>query len=217
MPKKTTILIVILLIFTVGLIYIAVKTEQQSPPAITQEQITQEEALDLVPTINPQTQISFSPAIIDTIESPQSTYSAQVVVNTHGQKISGIQLDLAYDPAILRNVRVTPSQNNLFGPNPAVLINSIDPDLGRITLAISLPDLNDEEISGNASIANITFSTNTSSTPTAQISVLPKTTVRSIRSTNSLLLDAQPLNIKFSAPTAVPTTSTQTTPTPVVQ
>ena len=69
MPKKTTILIIVLLLFTAGLIYIAVRTEQQVPPEIIEETLTEEELTDLIPTINPQTQISFNPAVTRTFTS----------------------------------------------------------------------------------------------------------------------------------------------------
>lgn len=212
MPKKTTILIAVLVLFTAGLIYIAVKTEQQLPPEITEETLTEEELIALIPTINPQTQISFTPAVLNTIENPQSEYTVDVRVNTNGQAISGIQLELSYDPAILSNVTLNPADNNLFGPNPAVLINSVDPELGRISLAIALGGLTEDEVSGDGNIATITFSANPSLTQSTQIAILPKTTVRSLRSTNSLLQNALPLNIVFSTasalPEVAPTTST---------
>lgn len=202
MPKKTTILIAVLILFTAGLIYIAVRTEQQIPPEIIEETLTEEELTDLIPTINPQTQISFNPAVLNTIDNPQSEYAVDVAVNTNGQAISGIQLELSYDPAILSNVTVTPSENNLFGTNPAVLINSVDQDLGRISYAIALGGLNDDEVTGNGNIASITFSANSALVKNTQISILPKTTVRSLRSTNSLLQSALPLSIIFSTSSA---------------
>lgn len=207
MPKKTTILIAVLILFTAGLIYIAVRTEQQIPPEIIEETLTEEELTDLIPTINPQTQISFNPAVLNTIDNPQSEYAVDVAVNTNGQAISGIQLELSYDPAILSNVTVTPSENNLFGTNPAVLINSVDQDLGRISYAIALGGLNDDEVTGNGNIASITFSANSALVKNTQISILPKTTVRSLRSTNSLLQSALPLNIIFSTSSAQTGTS----------
>lgn len=202
MPKKTTILIVVLLLFTAGLVYIAVQTEKQVPPEIIEETLTEDELQDLIPTINPQTQISFNPSVLNTTEDPSNEYNADVNVNTNGQAISGIQLELSYDPAILTNVEVTPSQNNLFGQNPAVLINSVDQDLGRISFAIALGGLSEEEVSGAGNIANISFSANSNLSANTQISILPKTTVRSLRSTNSLLQSSLPLNIVFSTPSA---------------
>lgn len=202
MPKKTTILIAVLVLFTAGLIYIAIKTEQQVPPEIVEETLTEEELLNLIPTISPKTQISFQPAVLSTIDNPQSEYTVDVTVNTNGQAVSGIQLELSYDPEILSNVTVTPSENNLFGTNPAVLINSVDQDLGRISYAIALGGLNDDEVTGNGNIASITFNANTALAQNTQISILPKTTVRSLRSTNSLLQNALPLNIIFSTSSA---------------
>lgn len=198
MPKKTIILITVLLIFTVGLVYVAIKTEQQIPPDLNEEKLTEEEITNIVPTINPQTQISFSPSTIDTGLSPQSTYSTNVNVNTNGQAISGVQLELAYDPALLTNVTIEPAENNLFGLNPGILISSVEPDLGRISFAITLPGIDSEEVSGNANIATITFSVIPNQAQTTQISILPKTVARSIRSTNPLIQSALPLNIILS-------------------
>ena len=202
MPKKTTILIIVLLLFTAGLIYIAVRTEQQVPPEIIEETLTEEELTDLIPTINPQTQISFNPSVLNTINNPQTEYTVDVTVNTNGQAISGIQLELSYDPIILLNVTVTAAESNLFGTNPAVLINSVDQELGRISYARALGGLDSEEVSGNGNIASITFRANSALTQNTQISILPKTTVRSLRSTNSLLQNALPLTIIFSTASA---------------
>lgn len=210
MPKKTTILIIVLLIFTAGLIYIAIRTEQQVPPAIVEETLTEDELTDLIPTINPQTQISFNPAVLNTANLPSNDYSVDVAVNTNGQAISGIQLELSYDPAILSNLEINPSENNLFGTSPAVLISSVDQDLGRISFAIALGGLTEEEVSGNGNIATINFNANPNLAASTQISILPKTTVRSLRSTNSLLQSSLPLNIVFS-------TASAQTGTPAIQ
>lgn len=212
MPKKTTILIAVLLLFTAGLVYIAVQTEKQVPPEITEETLTEEELTDLIPTISPQTQISFNPAVLNTFDVPSNQYSVDVNVNTNNQAISGIQLELSYDPAILTNVEIVPSENNLFGENPAVLINSVDSDLGRISYAIALGGLTQEEVSGNGSIATVTFNANASLAESTQITILPKTTVRSLRSTNSLLQNSLPLSIVFSTPSAQVGTSPTTQP-----
>ena len=212
MPKKTTILIIVLLLFTAGLIYIAVKTEQQNPEQIEEETISEEELTDLVPTINPQTQISFSPAVIDTSTSSQNPQTVSITANTNGQTISGIQLELSYDPAVLTNVEIEPAENNLFGPNPSVLINSVDPALGRISFAITLPSLDSEEVSGNSNIATITFTPLQNRVQNTQIVVLPKTTVRSLKSTNSLLQNSMPLNINFSTTSAQPVIISPTLP-----
>lgn len=196
MPKKTTVLIITLFLLTIGLIYVAIRTEQNNPsPVATEEAITEEDALELIPTINPQTVISFTPTSINAQENPQSTYTIDVNANTNDQSISGIQLELAYDPALITNVTVTPSKNNLFGQNPNVLINSVDQELGRISFMITLGGINDEEVNGSANIANITFNAVPSETTTTEIAILPKTTVRSLRSTNSLLRDALPFTI----------------------
>lgn len=219
MPKKTTILIAVLLIFTAGLVYIAIKTEQQQPYGINEEFLTEEELLDFIPEINPQTQISFLPETLDTTTATQSSHTVNVHVNTNGQTISGVQLELSYDPAIITNVNIEASSNNLFGENPAVLINSVDNELGRVSFAIALPGVDDEEVEGNGSIAQLTFSTISGIAQSTQISVLPKTTVRSIKSTNSLLQDASPLNIVFSTPSAdiVNPTPPPQEPTPTLQ
>lgn len=217
MPKKTTVLILTLFLFTIGLIYIAVRTEQQNPSLnIEEEPLTEEETQNLIPTINPQTSISFTPETVDAITNPQGLYTVDVIANTNGQSISGIQLELSYDPALLTNVTITPSENNLFGQNPAILINNIDPDLGRITYVISLGGLNDEEVSGNGSIATLTFNAVASEIRTTEISILPKTTVRSLRSTNSLLNSSSPLTISLPESTQiVPQTLPLESPTPL--
>jgi len=204
MPKKTTTLIIVLLIFTAGLIYIAIQTEKETPPPITEEPVTQETVKDIVPTIQPRTDIFFTPQTIDYAQNPQPSYTTDILINTNGQLISGVQIELSYDPEILASVTINPAVDSIFGTNAAILVNSVDQELGRITLAMA-GGLNDAEVSGTGKIATLTFSTNFSTTPSTQISFLPKTTVRSLKSTNSLLKSAQSLTVILNSPTATPT------------
>ncbi len=207
MPKKTTILIVILLLFTVGLVYIAIRTENQSPPDITEAPASEE---DIIPTINPQTDISFSPSSIDTSTATTAAHIVDVMVDTNGQNISGVELQLSYDPTVLANVSIAPTENNLFGENPGVLVNSVEPDLGRITFIIALGSLDAEEVSGAGTIATLRFNTLYSALNSTEITVLPKTTVRTLQSTNSLLRAAQPLTIMLpTASSPAPITTTE--------
>lgn len=206
--KKTTILIIILFVFTAGLIYIAVQTEKNSPPVIPSEDITDQEAQDIVPTISPKSVLLFDPAILDTSARLQSTYSATVILDTNGQEVSGAQIELSYDPVILRNVSIFPAENNILGANPSVILNKVDPELGRISLEIVVAGLDSEEISGNGNIATLTFSINNSLAQSTEISVVNKTTIRSIKSTNSLLQSASPLTILLNEATPIQNTPT---------
>jgi len=206
--KKTTILIIILFVFTVGLIYIAVQTEKNSPPVIPSEEITEQEAQDIIPTINPQSVLSFEPVTLDTTQNIQSTYSATIVLDTNGQEISGAQIELSYDPAILRNVSIFPAENNILGTNPSVILNKVDQELGRISLEILIAGLDSEEISGNGNIATLNFSLNSITAQSTEISFINKTTIRSIKSTNSLLQSASPLTILLNEATPIQNTPT---------
>lgn len=165
MSKKTTILIIILALITSGLLYLALR------PTAPKE---------VVVTPTPTPTIFLSPAAATTLSltplaSPASAYQQTLAVNiTSGKNaVSGVQIELAFDPKIISNVKVTPGN---FFATPNVLINNIDTSNGRISYALGA-QLGHGGHSGNGIVAYISFDFLSTTEKQTSISFLPKSVV----------------------------------------
>lgn len=198
MPKKTTILIIILAIITSILIFVAIRTENSTTTEkkdITQKTITE------APSMAPYASLSFSPATLNASQGA-STPTVDIMLDTKGQMVSGAQVELLYDPEVITNVSLTPLvDGQLFGKNPFVLINTIDKEQGRITYAVAM-DVNDTEKIGNAPIGRLTLTINRfTKKTTSSITFLPKSTVTTLKSLSTVLANTTPFEIILATPT----------------
>jgi hypothetical protein len=199
MPKKTTILIVILALITGVLIFLAVRNEQ------TQEFVNN--ALNnSTPTpteIAPYTTLGFSISELNATASttPQTVDVVDVVVDTNGNPMAGIQLEMSYDPEILTNMKINKPAVPFLGDDSAVLINKIDPVAGRISYAVGI-NVSGEEKTGKGVIATLSFTINNpEGMASTQISFLPKSMATSFSTADSVLKGTTPLRINLSSTT----------------
>ncbi len=194
MPKKTTILIIILAIVTGVLLYLAVSTENNKLPGVTTPTAT--------PTpIQKTIKVFFNPQNIDLSTSPATPSSVDLMVDTGSGNVSGIQAELQYDPQAITNVKVVPSveQGSFFGPQANVLFNDIDTQTGRISYAIAIAP-NEASKKGVGKIATITFQKSfNSTTPTTSITFVNKTLATTPNQTESVLKETSPLNITLTS------------------
>ncbi|SRR5258706_9211524 len=126
MSKRTLALIVVLVIITGALLVVALSSSQhtQSPTPV---------ASAPTPTSSPAhttLAISQSAAVTGT-----KNQSLDVLVDTNGDRSTGVQLELQYDPNVVTNVSVTPGA---FYADPFELLKNIDKKNGRITYAIAI-------------------------------------------------------------------------------
>lgn len=200
MPKKTTILIIILAIITGVLIFVAVRSDQ------TQEfgKKVMNTATATPVVIRPFASLYFSTPLID-ITRGTTAQKVDIMLDTNGKSVAGAQAELTYDPNTITNVSLTPLvANQLFGTNPIVLINSVDKTQGRISYAISI-SVNDAEKIGKGSIGQLSFTVNKfSGVPTTKITFLPKSAVTTQKTKFSVLDSTTPLQI-ILAPSATTT------------
>lgn len=178
MSKSTIALIIFLSIITAILLVIAFTTQSTPKPAA---------APTATPTITPfpaHTQLWFIPSSPSSpsgapIISPAplqkgGTYAADVHVNTDVNTISGVQMEVAYDPKVITNVKVTPGT---FFTNPNVIINRINTTDGRISYAIALqPGGTPQQGQGVVAIVHYTVLPTATATTTT-LSFLPKSFV----------------------------------------
>lgn len=108
-------------------------------------------------------------------------YETDIIINTNGDKISGAQLELAFEPTLLTKVDITPGD---FLTNPSVLIKSVDTENGTIRYIIAIKP-GEEIVGGTGVIATLSF-TKTSSEP-SNISFLPTSQVSTTGLNQSIL------------------------------
>lgn len=203
MPRKTTILIIILAIVTGLLVFMAIKTDN-STKSVTN--IIPSEKEQTQKAVLPYATLYFSPSVLDVSTTTTPSASVNIIVSTDNLPITSVQAELSYDPKILSNVVVTPVSTAttplsdgglrpLFPGTSSVPINVVDPAQGRISFARTI-GINDQEVSGTGIIATISFVVNKSAVQnTTSIAFLDKSLVATLKSTKSILKGTTPLTI----------------------
>lgn len=137
----------------------------------------------LLLSVNPNTptnEPSPTPQIAQTVlrmeEAATGTQSAtrivDVKIDSGNNKVTGVQLEIAYDPEILANVEI---EEGTFFENPVTLLKEVNEETGRISYALAVsPGLGG--VYGAGTVAVLTFTENEAS-GTARIDFLPKTLV----------------------------------------
>ena len=178
MPKRTLLLIVVLILVTVGLVWLSVYTVPQ-PKAPTP---TKKPAV--VPFAKTTITLSSSPSAVT---NELNLYSLDTQISTGDNKITAVQLEISYDPKALTNVDILPGD---FLNDPIVLLKNVDEKNGRISYAIAIK-MGQAAVSGNGSIAKIEFSPlEGSNLTTTSINFLPKTKVSAEGQSKSVLKSA---------------------------
>lgn len=156
MPKRTLLLILVLIGTVVFLLALSINTTQ------TPQETT------VIATPSPaQTVLSLS--------SPVATGAGKQIdvnINTGNNKVTAVQLELEYNPDELTNVDIEPAS---FFENPVVLFKTINEKDGRVSIAFGVPP-GQSGVTGSGTVANLTFNVATVSGQTT-ISFLPKTLV----------------------------------------
>lgn len=163
MPKQTLVFVTFLIAVTFVLLGLAVYTQKSSVPTpVTKQQTSPSYAhtsLRLTPPVN-------TPSL-------PNTYSTDVSIETGGDKVTAVQLELLYDPKVLTNVNIKPGT---FIQNPVVLFKKLDTANGRISLHLGIP-LGENTSTEEGTIATITFNEVLTATGSTVLDFLPKTAV----------------------------------------
>src|SRR3989344_7700528 len=167
-PVKTALLIIFLAAVAGILYYIAL---------LPQKPLTQTNSA----TVN----IAATALSIDNTKKDNTgKYFSEVQINTNGNKVSSIQLELSYDSAILTDLEV---KQGSFFEDAVEFIKKIDEKNGRITYAFGLPQDADGKM-GKGVVATIYYSP---VTPEKEIitslNFLPKTEVSASNFSGSAL------------------------------
>lgn len=207
MPKKTTILIILLAVTTGVLVFFAITSQSQKEPQEGTATIPESKAVDKT------ARTFFNPPNIDVSETPPGgIYTVDLLVDTGGVGITGVQAELQFDPSALTNVSLSPTVevNSFFGGTANVPLNEINLETGRISYIITIgPDQASKK--GIGKIATLSFQKAFNPPSTTTINFLNKTLVTKLGANESILKETTPLNIILSnqtttAPFIPPTT-----------
>jgi len=211
MPRKTLALIVGLVVVTVILFYIAVKTgEKQTPPP-------QPEAVVQPTKAVAHSVLSMSPNPVQVV--PNQVGTVEVLLDPAGDQVTTVQLELSYDPAMLSNVKVV--SGPLF-TSPLVLINLNNQQTGRYTYVFGLQP-NQKIVNAKGTVATITFTARGALGKKSEIKLLPSSLVAAQGIPTTVLKEGTgttvvlgTTTVKGAAVTPVPSKVTTTKVAPVV-
>lgn len=193
MPRKTTILIVLLAAVTGLLIFLAVRNETVKNPA------NQAVTTPSPTVVQPYASLGFSNPVIDA--STTLAQTVDIVIDTSGKPVAGAQVELSYDPRVIRNVRLVPSTSPFFENDGVVLISSVDEEQGRISYAVGIGANGSEKV-GSGTIVTLQFAVNRAlGLENSLISFLEKSAITTLSTQNSVLLNTAPLQVILAAPT----------------
>ncbi len=198
MAKKTTILIVILALVTGILLYLAVAGDNQKILP-TLKQTVEKTAIPKKEAAK-SAKLFFSPQNIDLSSGSASpTSSVDIIVDSGGTDISGVQAELLFDPKAVTGVRLIPyvGSDSFFGSGANILINEVVPETGRVSFAVAIPPKSAGKI-GVGKIATLTFQKAFSAPAATTITFLDKTLVTKLGESQSVLKETLPLNLVLS-------------------
>lgn len=164
MPKRTLLLILVLIIAVAGLLALSLS----SKPAPT----------TTVPTSVAQTTLSLTQPVAST----SGVLTSNILINTNGNKVGAVQIELSYDPAALGNVDIKAGS---FIKGSMQLLKKIDSDNGRVSYALGVP-FGQNEAQGYGILATLSF-TKLQTSGMTTISFLPKSLVSAQGITQSVL------------------------------
>lgn len=197
MPKKTTILIIILTIVTAGLVFLAIKSEQKIP-SLSQTSTPKTQPASKVEKTST---LFFAPSSLNASSGSSTLQTTDIMINTGKDSVTGVQIELSYDPKILSNVQIaSPVADSFFGTSSIVLFKEVNQELGRISFASGIAPQETPK-SGVGKVATLTF---TAAKPlasdTAMIKFVDKSMVSHANTQESVLKETIPLTILFSSP-----------------
>lgn len=195
MPKKTLALIAGLVLVTVVLFVIALNSNQQGNKSSVNPSPTGVKASPVVDVAH--SVLSLSPNPINVTAGGNA--KVDVNIDTSDNEVTAVQLEIAYDPKVLTNVKVEPG---VFFQNSVVLINKNDSATGRYTFAFGRGP-SQTLVSGVGVAATISFTARASASP-SQLTLLPTSLVTARGVAESVLKSSSGTQVVVTGGAAVP-------------
>lgn len=197
MPKRTIALITIIAIIAILLVIAAFIQLTKDTPEGTSTVNTTPPQQNIDGDIK-RASLSFNPSTASASFTPSRV---EIVADTGGLEVTGVQLELEYDPTKLSNVQIFPvTANNLFGTGSQVLIQELRPEVGRISYAVVINPTADE-VKGIGSIIGLSFSAVPGASGETEIKFLEKSLVTIFGTTESALKGTVPLTVTLNSAT----------------
>lgn len=214
MSRKTLSLIIILLILTIVLVIVAVTTKDPviTPDGMKSATPTTSAEKPSPTTVPAHTLLRLSPnPVTPPTAGTTSATTVTVEIDTDGDNVRGVQLEIAYDPALLTGMTIKPG--TFFTEPTALPIGGVNAKIGRITYAITSSSIKASK-SGKGSIATLSFypvrNSGSASTP---ITILEKSLVTAAgMGTQSVLKQAGSTTVMLTNTRTVTPVSPSTTP-----
>lgn len=204
MPRKTLFLLIGLILVTIVLFVVALQTGKQAPK-MDQAKIQATPTPDVAHTI-----LSMSPGLVEVATGRQA--SVDVMIDPSDNPVSGVQLELLYDPTMISNVKVV---SGPALPNPNVLIDKNDAQTGKYTYAYGIQP-SQPAVKEKGVVAKITFTARGTVGKQSQIIMHPTTIVTATGVASSVLKMGTGATVVIVAP-AVQGAKVKASPTQAIQ
>ncbi len=194
LPRNTLILIAVLITIAVFLLAIAISMSGgKRAVTVTNTSVTPTIAVEKTASV------SFSPASLDLSSTGTSSAVIDIMASSGKTPVTGVQVEITYDPAVVSNVKMLPPNVNesLFGDSSSYITLFTDSKTpGSFVYALAI-NLDGTPKSGAGSVGKISFNVNRTK-PNTQISFGPKTLVTAKTTQQSVLNPSStPLTIKL--------------------
>lgn len=149
MSKKTLSLILTLLVLTIVLIFVAISANKTQDPRLSKKD-------DTTPTekIQGNTILSMSPNPSLPTTGSASARTVNVDIDTRGDTITAVQLEVAYNPALLTGMTIKAGD---FFESPLVLpVGGVNTKTGRISFQVTSSTLGEVK-NGTGTVAVLSF------------------------------------------------------------
>ena len=120
-----------------------------------------------------------------------SASTSAVVIDTGNKAVTAVQLEISFDPLILRNVSITPGD---FFDTALVLLSKIDYQSGDIFYAVVMPPAGSPK-HGKGTIATLSYVFNSGAFNPTNLRFLPRTKVAAVGIDQSVLKQASDITI----------------------
>lgn len=201
MPKKTTLLIVILTVLTGALIYLAIKSDKTHLNQLSDSLKQKIQNTPAQKMVEKTTTVYFANSNLTVAPNTYTPQTVDLMVNSGKSSLTGVQVELSFDPQIIGNISVaSPTDtDSFFGPSSDyfVLFKEVDLQAGKLTYAIAItPQTKAKQ--GVGKVGTLTFTLkNTTKLPT-QIAFTSHTLTTQLDQNESTLRNAIPLSISVN-------------------
>lgn len=197
--KKTALLFAILVVLVSFVLYFVFKPSTTPQQPTTSTVPVPSEIPSLTTNIPREALLTFDSTTVQINPFQDQAHEATVVLDARIHSVTGVQLEMSYDPEVLSNVTIAPAEPSFFGSNSntVILSRDVDETIGRITYIVGITPSAVPGV-GRGDIAKLSFTVNpTSNAVSTDISILPSSIVSQedlvnesvLRSTNSLKIN----------------------------